>query len=247
MMRKSWRSDDVRNVRSPIRGTRVTELAPQRTQERDVPIVCVHGLAGSSRWWGSVARDLERLGPTHLLDLPRSLAPAELATWVTGSLPRSAMPVDLVGHSLGALIALQVAAAQPAAVRKLVLIAPPGMGAGRSLLRYGWPLMTSLTRSRPRLLWRLGADAVRAGPRNIARGSRYVAAADASGDAGAVRAPTLLIWGAKDRLVPSTFATQWVDVIPGARLHVIENASHVPMIESPAELLSVIGDFREEG
>ena len=59
-------------------------------------------------------------------------------------------------------------------------------------------------------------------------------------------APTLLIWGASDRLVPSTSAGQWLEVLTDARLHVIPTASHVPMVEAPNELVAVISKFRDE-
>jgi pimeloyl-ACP methyl ester carboxylesterase len=62
-----------------------------------------------------------------------------------------------------------------------------------------------------------------------------------------VVAPTLLIWGAGDRLVPITTAAQWLELLADARLHVIPRAAHVPMVEAPEELTAVIGKFRDEG
>lgn len=183
----------------------------------------------------------------HVLDLPRAVPPGELAAWVAGRLEELRTPVDLVGHSLGALVAVRVAASRPELVRRLILIAPPGIASRRSALAYGWPLVASLLRARPRFLVRLATDAARAGPRNILRGGRYVAAADATGEAERVRAPTLLIWGAHDRLVPSITGDFWLRALPRARLHVITGASHVPMIESPAELVAAISEFRDEG
>ena len=59
-------------------------------------------------------------------------------------------------------------------------------------------------------------------------------------------APTLLIWGAGDRMVPSATATQWLEALANARLHVIPTASHVPMVEAPDELAAVISKFRNE-
>ena len=61
-----------------------------------------------------------------------------------------------------------------------------------------------------------------------------------------VVAPTLLVWGAGDRLVPSTTAAQWLEVLADARLHVIPTAAHVPMVEAPEELTAVISKFRDE-
>ena len=171
-------------------------------------MVCIHGLAGSSAWWNAVSAKLGQAGPVYPLDLPRAAQPTDLAAWVVEQLDRADVvgPVDLVGHSLGALVALRVAAAHPELVRRLILIAPPGITPRRSTITFGWPLIASLARARPGFLLRLATDASRAGPANILRGARHVAAADARSEAGKVVAPTLLIWGAGDRLVPSTTA-----------------------------------------
>jgi pimeloyl-ACP methyl ester carboxylesterase len=238
-------------------GTSVSSLDPNdeysaasgfEGRQPAVALVCIHGLAGSSAWWNTVTAELEEAGPVYPLDLPRGVHPADLAVWVIEQLNRFPVdgPVDFMGHSLGALVALRVAAARPELVRKLVLIAPPGMMPGRSTVTFGWPLIASLTRARPSFLARLAADASRAGPANILRGARHVAAADARLDARKVAAPTLLVWGATDRLVPRTSADQWLEALANARLHVIPTASHVPMVEAPNELVTVIGDFRNE-
>ena len=214
--------------------------AAQYERQRPVPLVCLHGLAGSSRWWRLVAEDLEQTGPVRFLDLPRAVHPSELAAWVASRIRDAGEPVDLVGHSLGGLAALRVAASEPSLVRKLILIAPPGMGPRGSPLRYCRPLLSTLMRSRPRFLMRMTSDVFRAGPRNIVRGGLYAASADPTVEAGQAQAPTLLVWGRHDQLVPTTTGELWLNVIPIAQLRVIENASHVPMIESPSELANAI-------
>jgi pimeloyl-ACP methyl ester carboxylesterase len=211
-----------------------------------VPLVCVHGLAGSSRWWSAVAPGLEQSGPVVLLDLPHGLRPDALSGWLAGELERHSPPVDLTGHSLGALLAVRLAAASPELVRRLILVAPPGLQTRRTPLHLGWPLLVSLGASRPRFLARLTIDAVRAGPRNIVRGGFHVASADVRAELASVEAPTLLVWGARDRLVPPSVAGQWLDALPRARLVVIPDAAHVPMVEAPEALRAAIVAFREE-
>ena len=179
------------------------------------------------------------------LDAPRRLRPLELAPWVATRLEELDPPVDLVGHSLGALVASRVAAARPALVRRLVLIAPPGIRR-RPAAAYAWPLARTVVASHPRLLARIARDAVRAGPRNLVRGSLHASGADVSGELPSVTAPTLLVWGARDRLVPVLDAAAWRERLPDARLVVLPRASHVPMVESPEELVDAIVTFREE-
>ena len=65
-------------------------------------------------------------GPVVLFDVPRSLKPPEVATWLAGRIEELGPPVDLAGHSLGALVSVRVAALRPELVRRLVLISPPG-------------------------------------------------------------------------------------------------------------------------
>jgi pimeloyl-ACP methyl ester carboxylesterase len=49
----------------------------------------------------------------------------------------------------------------------------------------------------------------------------------------AIRAPVLLIHGAKDRLVPVAAARQTARAFPSWRLAVAEDIGHVPMLEAP--------------
>jgi pimeloyl-ACP methyl ester carboxylesterase len=209
-------------------------------------LVCLHGLAASGHWWRRSVGHLERLGPVTLLDLPRALAPEELADWVAESMGRREAPIDLAGHSLGALVAARVAASHPELVRRLILIAPPGIAPRRSVVEYGWPLFRSLMQCQPGFLIRLSADALRAGPRNLVRGSLHIAAADVTSELASIRAPTLLVWGARDRLVPPSTARLWQDAVRHSRLLIIPGAGHVPMFETPADLAEAINTFREK-
>jgi pimeloyl-ACP methyl ester carboxylesterase len=45
--------------------------------------------------------------------------------------------------------------------------------------------------------------------------------------------PTLLLWGAEDRIVTPAYGENWRQAIPGARLELIANAGHFPHWEQP--------------
>lgn len=214
--------------------------------EQQPPLVCVHGLSGSSRWWTRVAALIDRHVPLVLADVPRSLKPSEVETWLAGRIEELGPPVDLAGHSLGALVSVRVAALRPELVRRLVLISPPGVGPPRSPLTYAWPLARTMLGSQPSFLVRLTYDGLRAGPRNLARGGLHVARADVTAELAAVTAPTLLVWGARDEVVPIEEASIWLEWMPDARLIVIPGAGHVPMVDSPVELAEAIRPFLEE-
>src|SRR4051794_25303636 len=93
-------------------------------------LVLLHGLSGSSRWW---QRNLPALSVARRVLVPdvigfgrgpaggRLPAPAELGELLAGWLREvAAGPVHLVGHSMGGLLAVHIAAAHPSLVSRLV-------------------------------------------------------------------------------------------------------------------------------
>ena len=58
-----------------------------------------------------------------------------------------------------------------------------------------------------------------------------------------VTAPTLVVWGREDRLVPLVYGERYRDRIPGAGLEILPRCGHLPAIERPAELAAVALDF----
>ena len=46
--------------------------------------------------------------------------------------------------------------------------------------------------------------------------------------------PTLLLWGAQDRLFPPAYATAWQNLLPRARLHLLDACGHLPHVEQTA-------------
>ena len=58
-----------------------------------------------------------------------------------------------------------------------------------------------------------------------------------------VTAPTLVVHGASDGLLPVAYAEELTSLIGGARLHVIEDAGHYPMIEQEDAFVEVVGGF----
>ncbi len=58
-----------------------------------------------------------------------------------------------------------------------------------------------------------------------------------------VKAPTMVIHGELDRVIPVAAARELVHRVPGWRLKVIEGVGHVPMMEVPALFLRVVNDY----
>lgn len=209
-----------------------------------MPIVFVHGLSASSRWWRAA---LPLLGEreVRLIDLPRfgrRFRPEGATGWLAAELEAEA-PVVLVGHSMGGLVCASLAAERPELVRGLVLIAPAGAPGLRSLHAYARGLVRTVIGARPGFLRTLAEDALRTGPEALLHGALY---ATGQPFAGEVSAPTLLLWGGRDHLIPVELAADWQRAIPQARLEVIDDAGHVPMVETPSAFAERLLHFLDD-
>jgi pimeloyl-ACP methyl ester carboxylesterase len=54
-----------------------------------------------------------------------------------------------------------------------------------------------------------------------------------------VRAPTLVVWGERDGLIPQAQGERYIELIAGARLEVMPGCGHLPVFEQPAELARI--------
>ena len=203
----------------------------------------VHGLAGSSRWWRDVAPALALEHAVHLVDLPRWQAydPDELVDRIARRFA-DLSPAAYIGHSLGGLLSVRLAARHPETVDRLVLVAPAGIP-GRTAVGSVMPLASALLHAGPFFLSRLAVDTLRSGPVNVLVAGARLLADDVRPDLTAVRVPTLLLWGDRDPLIPPDHAQEFLDALPDARLELISGASHVPMLERPHEVSRAVLDF----
>ena len=58
-----------------------------------------------------------------------------------------------------------------------------------------------------------------------------------------ITAPTLLLWGAADGIVPPVYGEEFRRLIPGSRLEVLEGCGHFPHRECPERSLSTVAQF----
>jgi hypothetical protein len=59
----------------------------------------------------------------------------------------------------------------------------------------------------------------------------------------ASRVPTLIVWGARDSLIPVSHAVAAHEVIPESRLEIFEDAGHFPHCETPERFVEAVVDF----
>lgn len=125
-------------ARPPVRTVEIDGHAVRYVDEgQGAPVLLLHGLAGSHRWWAEVIGPLAEERRVLALDLPgfgRSDKPdaSYSIPWLAGKVLRflDALGVAraaLVGNSLGGQIALAISLGQPERVERLVLAAPAGV------------------------------------------------------------------------------------------------------------------------
>ena len=174
---------------------------------------------------------------------------------------------SVVGNSLGGRIAWMFAAERPERVNRLVLISPDGFASPG--FQYGRApdvplLMRVLPYTMPRFLLRASLAPAYADPGHLSEPvlTRYRDMMMAPGVRPAIlerlrqsvlrdpipllrqiQAPTLLLWGKRDQMIPFGNSTDYLAAIPHATLVALPNLGHVPFEEAPAESLAPVLPF----
>ncbi|MHA6287650.1 alpha/beta fold hydrolase [Maricaulis sp. CAU 1757] len=175
----------------------------------------------------------------------------------------------LVGNSLGGLVAWKLAQDWPQRVSSLVLVAPGGfsingvteepvdvpMGVRFFMTQAPQPLVAGATQI-------LFGDAERmpegmdarvyqlmrepgVGEALVERLEMFTLPAPEA-DLRQVRAPTLILWGSEDRMIPFEHAARFEDAMPDARVVRLEGLGHVPHEEAPVLSLEPVRAFLAE-
>ena len=58
-----------------------------------------------------------------------------------------------------------------------------------------------------------------------------------------ITAPTLVVWGRDDGLVPLAHGHRWTELIPDSRLEVVDDCGHLPQVEQPERFMELVGPF----
>jgi pimeloyl-ACP methyl ester carboxylesterase len=166
--------------------------------------------------------------------------------------------VDIVGHSLGAMFAAELAALCPDLVRRLVLVDPFGVWLDNApaLDPFGpadqvaAALWHGKSPDDPPSNFVADPDdpdaALMFGTRNLAVATKFLWPLPDRGlrrRLPYVSAETLVVNGANDGLVPVAYAAEIVRLVPNAELITIEEAGHYPMIEQPEAFHTAVETF----
>jgi len=162
----------------------------------------------------------------------------------------------VVGHSFGGMVAAEVAATDPTRVSKLVLINSLGLWLeDKPITNYIVAAQTAL----PALLFQdehhPALKRIVLNPEDQEGFIRITWALGCTGkfywpipDKGLkkrlhrIAAPTLLLWGKNDKLLPPAYAEAFKKSIPSAKLETIEGAHMMPL-EEPAKVAAAVTKF----
>jgi len=181
--------------------------------------------------------------------------------------------VIIVGNSLGGAIATQYAIYQPGKVRGLILVDAAGLPpAKKTSGAIGFKLAQMpvinrlLTVITPRVLVKKSLQDAYGDTEKVTDSltNQYFDMLTREGNRKAlaermrqgwqeknsnfllnVQAPTLIVWGSKDRLIPVENAALFQQKIKNTQVHIWDNLGHVPMEEDPVAFSEVLRNWRK--
>ncbi|MEK7687139.1 MAG: alpha/beta hydrolase [Pseudomonadota bacterium] len=227
------------------------------------------GLGGLPRWLPF----LDRLAETRTVIVPSlpgypgGLGHTELDThldWVLAVrqlIDKTGLAgADLAGASVGGAFAAEMAAIFPGHVRRLALIAPFGLFDDKEPAADPWAQRKEVL---PGLMCASGEKwtalvAPPEGANSVEWPIEMTRAAEAAARAfwplgdtglrkrlGLIASPTLIVWGDRDALLPSSYAQKFATAINGAsRVEIIAGAGHLAYLDQPETVArAVLGHF----
>lgn len=215
------------------------------------PVVLIHGLSGSGRWWRHNIDFLAQFHHVYVIDLvgfgrsrrqrfQLSNAALLMAKWMDQIGMEKA---TFIGHSMGGFISIELAGCYPEKVDRLVLVDTPALPLDRSRTKTAVRLARAVMAMPRPFLPVLVSDGWQAGPRTLYAAAQELLHSDISHKIELVRAPTLVVWGDHDWLVPLNLGVRLYDKLPQADFVVIEQAGHNPMWDRPELFNPIVEDF----
>jgi pimeloyl-ACP methyl ester carboxylesterase len=200
------------------------------------PVVLVHGLVISSRYMEPLARALGPYVRVMAPDLPgfgesekppRVLSLAELAealwAWLRACDIEKAM---LVGNSFGCQVLAELAVRHPDVVDRLVLQGPTTDPRARSLPLQVWRDLINGRREPGNVARIARIDYAKAGLARAFATMRILILDRIEEKLPLISAPTLVVHGTRDPVVPQAWAQEVAEMLPNGRLVLVEGGTH---------------------
>ena len=276
-----WKAVDwsVHTHQARVRGRRIsyTDIGNGR------PVILIHGQGGSWQWWMRIMPIVSAHRRVIAVDLPGFGGSDPIATGdvftehvatIIGLLDHLGLADAIIaGHSMGGLVALQVACDHPDRVARLMLIDAgganisakrlalivTGLRAFSRIFAIPWvPRVVARRRSLRTALMALALHhpgalstslAMEILPRMAAPG--FVQSLSAAAIAvnqvtpQAVTCPSLIVWGSRDRILPVSTGYVLASKIPDARFVPLDNVGHCVMVEAAEQFSQLLIDFTQ--
>lgn len=218
------------------------------------PVVLVHGFGMSSRYMLPLAEELASDFMVFVPDLPgfgrsdkprRVLDIAELAdalaAWMAKlDLPRAVM----IGNSFGCQVLVEFAVRHGEGVECLVLQGPTADPGARTVRQLLWlQLRNSRHDATSRMIRIALGDFLTAGPRRLLGTLRHLVGHRMEDRLPRVEAPTLVLRGTRDPLVPRAWAKEAADLLPHGRLVELRGSAHIANFHAPRQIARVVRTF----
>jgi len=236
------------------------------------PVLLIHGLGGSIESWTNNIGELAKSLRVIAVDLPGfglSDKPKMNYTikfyreFVVRFLKRLQMgQVSIVGSSLGGQVAAEVAINRPSLIKKLVLISPAGalphsFKGSPALWKYVKVINAKSAHQVKQALFVLDNKPVDDSyaqlvyQKLLMPGAKEAFLSALAGSARAprlnnrlhrIKAPTLLIWGKEDYMIPVKFVEPFVKM-KNCRIVMLENCGHRPHFARPELFNRIVAEF----
>jgi pimeloyl-ACP methyl ester carboxylesterase len=220
------------------------------------PLLFLHGASGAANWlpfMDMLAQNYDVIVPEH-----PGFGASETPEWLDNVGDLAHFYRDLIDH-LGGWIAAELATCTCEKIRSLTLVAPagitvPGVRKG-DMFMWSPEELTSklfhdqnLARSVPQpaneeavmvmLKNRLMTAKLGWSPRmhnpHLRKWLHRISA------------PTLIVWGDDDQLLPAAYGPAYRDLIPSSSLHIIAQCGHLPHVEKAQEFVTKVTEFTQE-
>jgi 2-hydroxy-6-oxonona-2,4-dienedioate hydrolase len=232
-------------------GTMHARVGGERTSGR--PIVLVHGMIISSRYMVPTAVELAPLCPVYAVDLPGygdSVKPrailtlTELADALASWMDAMGFPsAHLVANSFGCQVLAEFALRHVHRVDRLVFQGPTVDPNARCVRQQLARLLKNSSSEAPGLGWITVIDYVKAGARRIRATIRMAIEDRIEDKLPGISAPTLVVRGERDPLVPQEWAEEVVRRLPRGELRVLPGLGHTINYTAPKEFVAALRPF----
>ena len=214
------------------------------------PVVLVPGIGVSGRYFVRLARLLLRQVPTLAIDLPgagrsgrpsHALSIPELADSLAGWLDAVGVArARFVGNSMGCQVLVDLASRASQRVERLVLTSPTVDPQARTGPEQLERLLVDIRNEPLSLLPIVALDYVTFGPLRFVETGRYALADRPEDKLPLIEAPTVVVRGDEDPLVPQPWAEQMTGLLPDGRLVVLEHEPHACHYTAPHRVAPLV-------